>query len=241
MFRFLYSWFLVLIGLKKAAAQEPEYCPTWVFSSRPPMVFFSAVVVSVLRPGPRWPGPPAAGQDAQVGPPEGGVAQRVQNLEGNGGNRIKFIDIGTRGPDLIWDLFVYNWQTCSEYPYNLAWNLVCTYSTSFSHHRVEEAGGFARIARAPDQVSERDLATWHTRATHAQHRQVNTAPPRPLRRSPPPPTRYRRDGRPNWQRKCSLLPPKSHDSDSEEGVRGSLLTTVWTDHNFLLSYTQYGL
>ena len=41
----------------------------------------STVVVSVLRP--RRPRPPAAGEDAQVGPPEGGVAQRVQNLRGN--------------------------------------------------------------------------------------------------------------------------------------------------------------
>ena len=39
----------------------------------------SAVVVAVLRPS--RPRPPAAGEDAQVGPPEGGVAQRVQNLE----------------------------------------------------------------------------------------------------------------------------------------------------------------
>lgn len=40
----------------------------------------SSVVVAVLRPRPRS-CPPAAGEDAQVGPPEGGVAQRVQNLE----------------------------------------------------------------------------------------------------------------------------------------------------------------
>ena len=38
----------------------------------------SSVVVAVLRPRPRS-CPPAAGEDAQVGPPEGGVAQRVQH------------------------------------------------------------------------------------------------------------------------------------------------------------------
>ena len=54
----------------------------------------SAVVVSVhhgLRPA--RPRPPAAGEDAHVGPPEGGVAQRVQHLQDrkiSGGPMTKF-------------------------------------------------------------------------------------------------------------------------------------------------------
>ena len=57
------------------------------------MISRSPVVVAVLlRPGGRprrRPRAPAAGENAEVGPPEGRVAQRVQHLKARKWNKIK--------------------------------------------------------------------------------------------------------------------------------------------------------